>query len=80
MDGDVDLEEAHRIREAGMPCVHSPRIPLGSRRSGSPGEQPASENFKNFKSSQLIILAASSHYYEPIIYGMTEGWGQGESF
>jgi hypothetical protein len=29
-------EEAHRIRE-GMPCVPPPRIPLGSRRSGSPG-------------------------------------------
>src|ERR1700677_3961206 len=54
MFGDVDLEEAHRNTGTGKQgsrnalCA-SPRIPLGSTRSGSPGGKPASKILKKIK-------------------------------
>jgi hypothetical protein len=44
MDGDVDLEEAHRSGKKESPVCVSPRIPpLGSRTIGSSGKKPASK-------------------------------------
>jgi hypothetical protein len=64
MDGDVDLEEAHRFKEAGMPCVHSPRIPLGSRRWIPRRKLASNLKFSNFL--KLIILAASVSRHNPV--------------
>jgi hypothetical protein len=60
MDGDVDLEEAHRFREEGIPCV-SPLVYLWDPgEDGSPGEQPASK-IANFQISSNVIILATPH-------------------
>ena len=61
MFGDADLEEAHRIREAGMP-VCTPLVYLWDPGDGSPGGKPALKisNFQTFKIfANLDILVKS---------------------
>jgi hypothetical protein len=55
MDGDVDLEEAHRIREEGILCVPPLVYLLDPGKVDPPAE--AGLESQIFEFSQLIILA-----------------------